>query len=279
MRVEPMSAPLGAIVQDLDVRTIDEQSWPALNELFNEHHVLVFPDQDLAHADHMKFAQFWGELVPFPYGGIEGFPNIIELRNKGKKRDVNQHWHSDMTYDPAPPKLTMLYALESPELGGETAFANQILAYQELSEGLRAVVDDLVAVHSAEDLARLYGADPKEAARAEHPVVRTHDENGERALYVCRAFTQRFCNWSREESRSLLEYLYQHSIRAEFQARHQWRAGDLVMWDNRCLLHYAVHDHGDSPRVINRLQVKGTCLLYTSPSPRDATLSRMPSSA
>ena len=258
MHVAPMSAPLGAIVQDLDVRTINEQSWPAVNALFNEHHVLVFPDQDLSPADHMKFAHFWGELVPFPYGGIEGFPNIIELRNRGKKRDVNQHWHSDMTYDPMPPKLTMLYALETPELGGETAFANQILAYRELSEGLRAVVDDLVAVHSAEDLARLYGADPKEASRAEHPVVRTHDENGERALYVCRAFTQRFCNWSREESRSLLDYLYQHSIRAEFQARHQWRAGDLVMWDNRCLLHYAVHDHGDSPRVINRLQVKGT---------------------
>jgi len=258
MHVAPMSAPLGAVVRDIDVRTVDEQSWPALNELFNRHHVLVFPDQHLSPADHMKFAQFWGELVPFPYGGIEGFPNIIELRNKGKKRDVNQHWHSDMTYDPAPPKLTMLYALETPEFGGETAFANQILAYQELSEGLRAVVDDLVALHSAEDLARLYGADPKKASRAEHPVVRTHDENGERALYVCRAFTQRFCHWSREESRSLLEYLYQHSIRAEFQARHQWRTGDLVMWDNRCLLHYAVHDHGDSPRVINRLQVKGT---------------------
>ncbi|MBT3695119.1 MAG: TauD/TfdA family dioxygenase [Gammaproteobacteria bacterium] len=257
MQVVPMSAPLGATVQDLDVRSVDAKLWPTLNDLFNKHHVLVFPNQDLTPADHMAFAQHWGELVPFPYGGIEGYPNIIELRNNGKKRDVNQHWHSDMTYDPTPPKLTMLYALEAPALGGETAFSNQILAYQELSDGLRDVVDGLVALHSAEELARLYGADPAEASRAEHPVVRTHDENGQRGLYVCRAFTQKFRNWSREESKALLEYLYQHSIRAEFQARHQWRPGDLVMWDNRCLLHYAVHDHADEPRIIHRLQIQG----------------------
>ena len=85
----------------------------------------------------------------------------------------------------------------------------------------------------------------------------THDENGRRALFVCRAFTQRFVNWTREESRSVLDYLYQHSVRPEFQARQQWRPGDLVMWDNRSVLHFAVHDHGDDPRVIHRLQVAG----------------------
>ena len=135
MQVVPMSAPLGAIVQDLDVRSVDAKLWPTLNDLFNKHHVLVFPNQDLTPADHMAFAQHWGELVPFPYGGIEGYPNIIELRNNGKKRDVNQHWHSDMTYDPTPPKLTMLYALEAPALGGETAFSNQILAVRQLLVG------------------------------------------------------------------------------------------------------------------------------------------------
>ncbi len=119
------------------------------------------------------------------------------------------------------------------------------------------MVDGQRAVHSAAGLAALYGADQGEAPRAEHPVVRTHDESGERALYVCRAFTDRFVGWRREESQSLLEYLYQHSVRPEFQARHHWRAGDLVMWDNRCLLHFAVHDHGDEPRVIHRVQVAG----------------------
>ena len=257
MQVRQMAAPLGAIIEDLDVRDVDASTAAALNELFCQHHALVFPNQQLTPADQIAFAEHWGELVPFPYGSLPDYPNIIELRNKGKKRDVNQHWHSDMTYDPAPPKLTMLYALEAPALGGETAFANQIQAYQDLSDGMKSLVDSLVAKHSAKDLARLYGQDPDQAPEAEHPVVRTHDESGARSLYVCRAFTRQFQNWSRQESKVLLEYLYEHCVRPEYQARHQWRPGDLVMWDNRCLLHYAVHDHGDDPRLIHRLQVRG----------------------
>ena len=257
MQTRPMSAPLGLIVEDLDVRSVDRETWRQLNDLFCKHHVLVFPNQTLTPPEHQQFAEHWGELVPFPYGSLPDYPNIIELRNRGKKGDVNQHWHTDMSYAQAPPKLTMLYALQTPVLGGETAFANQILAYQELSTGMKRLLDELIAEHSAEDLARLYGADTAEASRAEHPVVRVHEESGARALYVCRAFTRRFKDWSRPESKVLLEYLYEHSVRPEFQARHQWRPNDLVMWDNRCLLHYAVHDHGDAPRLLHRLQVQG----------------------
>ena len=90
-----------------------------------------------------------------------------------------------------------------------------------------------------------------------HPVVRTHDRTGERALYVCRAFTRKFIGWARRESKPLLEFLFEESVRPEYQGRHRWRAGDLVMWDNRCLLHFAVHDHGDDARVIHRVQVEG----------------------
>ena len=257
MDIRRMAAPLGAIVPGIDVRTVTLELWPRLNELFCRHHVLVFPDQTLTPPEQMAFGRLWGELVHHPYAGIDEYPEIIELSNPGKTRDVNQHWHSDMTYNTEPPKLTMLYALEAPPLGGDTAFANQILAYRALSDGLRGVVDTLRAVHSAAGLAGVYGADRQEAPRAEHPVVRAHDETGERALYVCRAFTERFVGWRREESRPLLEYLYEHSVRPEFQARHHWRPRDLVMWDNRCLLHFAVHDHGDEPRLIHRLQVGG----------------------
>ena len=163
-----------------------------------------------------------------------------------------------MSYEAKPPKLTMLYALEAPELGGDTAFANQELAYAQLTPALRGVLDGLAAVHSAEGLARLYGQDPREAPRATHPVVRTHDDTGARSLYVCRAFTQRFAGMRTEESRGLLEFLFGHSARPDFQARHHWSQGDLVMWDNRSVLHYAVHDHGDAPRTIDRVQVEGT---------------------
>ena len=121
----------------------------------------------------------------------------------------------------------------------------------------KQVLDGLTARHSAEGLARLYGEDPEQAPRAEHPLVRTHDETGEKALYVCRAFTTQVVGWSRPESKALLDYLFEVSVRPEYQARHKWRPGDLAMWDNRALLHYAVHDHGDEPRVIHRLQVQG----------------------
>ena len=257
LTVKRMSAPLGAVVDGIDVRTVDDGQWKMLNELFCKHHVLVFPGQDLTPADQMAFASRFGPLVRHPYSGLDEYPEIIELTNRGKQRDVNQHWHSDMTYNTEPPKLTMLYSLETPTIGGDTAFANQILAYEDLSPGMRDLLDGLRALHTAEGLAGLYGADPKVAPRAEHPVVRTHDESGARALYVCRAFTRRFVNWTREESASVLDFLYRHSVRPEYQARHQWRPGDLVMWDNRCLLHFAVHDHADEPRKIHRVQVAG----------------------
>ena len=257
MEVSRMAAPLGALVNGVDVRSVDADNWQAINDLFLEHHVLVFPEQTLTPQEQVTFASLWGELIPFPYGGLPDYPNIIELKNRGRDKDVNQHWHSDMTYNEQPPKLTMLYAHEAPALGGETAFANQYLAYADLSQGMKKLVDDLVAIHSAEGLAQLYGQDTKTAPRALHPVVRTHDETGQRSLYVCRAFTTRFEDWQRQDSKAVLDYLFEHSQRPEYQARHQWRPGDLVMWDNRCLLHYAVHDHGDEPRVIHRCQVAG----------------------
>lgn len=257
MEVTRMSAPLGAVVEGVDVRSLDDGVFEEINRLFCEHHVLVFPKQNLRPNDQIKFANRFGELIPFPYMALQDYPNLIELSNKGKARDVNQHWHSDMTYHEQPPKLTMLYALEAPEIGGETAFANQELAYAELSVGMKKVVDELTAHHSAEGLAKLYGEDQQAAPRSLHPVARTHDETGRKSLYVCRAFTRRFDEWSREESKALLEYLFAHSVRPEYQGRHQWRVGDLVLWDNRSVLHYAVHDHGDDTRVIHRCQVMG----------------------
>ncbi len=257
----PMAAPLGAVVNDVDVRAVDDETWQQLDALFVEHHVLVFPGQELLPQDQIDFASRWGRLVRHPYAGLKEHPDIIELRNAGYERDVNQHWHSDMTYEARPPKLTMLYAHETPEVGGDTAFANQELAYAALSEGLRTTLDGLVAHHSAAGLARLYRQEPAEAPRADHPVVRTHDQSHRRALYVCRAFTERFVGWTAAESRSLLGFLFDHSARPEFQARHRWSPGDLVMWDNRSLLHYAVHDHGDEPRTIHRLQVEGSSVV------------------
>ena len=248
---------MGAAVAGLDVKKVDAETFEVLDRLFCEHQVLVFRDQELTPAEQMNFASHWGSLVRHPYAGLNEFPEIIELKNRGKRKDVNQHWHTDMSYDLLPPKITMLYAHEAPEFGGDTAFANQVLAYEEMSAGLRSTIDSLRALHTAEELAGIYGEDASNAPRAEHPVVRTHDVTSLRALYVCRAFTKRFVDWSVHESRALLEHLFEHSTRIEFQFRHRWQKKDLVMWDNRSVLHFAVHDHGEQPRRIHRLQVEG----------------------
>ncbi len=258
MEIHKTAATLGARVEELDVRTVTNSQWQTLNDAFCEHQLLVFPGQRLRPEDQMVFAQHWGQLVRHPYAGMPNYPDIIELKNVGKRRDINQHWHSDMTYQAAPPKLTMLYAHSAPSLGGDTAFANQQLAYEALSPGLQSTLLAMSAEHTAAGLAQAYKEDAQQAPTASHPVVRTHDESGRRALYVCRAFTQKFVGWNRQESAALLSYLFEHSVRPEFQARHRWQAGDLVMWDNRALLHFAVHDHAATePRLIHRLQVEG----------------------
>ena len=236
LKVEKLSAPMGAAIRELDVKKLDNQMFEEVDNLFCEHQVLVFPDQELTPEEQMRFASRWGSLIPHPYAGLKEFPQIIELKNRGKRKDVNQHWHTDMSYNPLPPKLTMLYAHDVPKLGGDTAFCNQVLAYQEISAGLRSTINSLSALHSAQELAALYGEDSNKAPQAEHPVVRTHDATSLRALYVCRAFTKHFVGWSVRESRGLLEYLFEQSTRIEFQFRHRWRKKDLVMWDNRSVL-------------------------------------------
>ncbi len=257
MEVTRFAAPLGAVVDGVDVRHVDDDTFAAIQAAFAEHHVLAFPGQSLTPIEQKDFAARWGPLQRHPYNGTSEHPEVMRLENRGKAKDPNEHWHSDMSYEPVPPKLTMLHALEAPELGGATAFANQHLALAELSDTLRDQLRSMRAVHSAEGLARLYRQDPAEAPRAVHPVVRRHEERGDEALYVCRAFTTRFDGWRRNESRGLLDFLFEHSARPDFQARHEWRAGDLVMWDNRSVLHYAVHDHGDDPRTMHRVQVQG----------------------
>ena len=108
MKVTRMAAPLGAIVSDLDLKTVSADQWAELNALFCQHHVLVFPGQSLTPDAQVDFAGLWGPLIPFPYGGLPDYPNIIELKNQGKAKDVNQHWHSDMTYVEIPPPASVI---------------------------------------------------------------------------------------------------------------------------------------------------------------------------
>jgi taurine dioxygenase len=156
----------------------------------------------------------------------------------------------------------MLLAREIPPYGGDTEFASQYLAYEALSEGMKRLLESLVAVNSSEkaDVTRTREDMVKEYSKhylAEHPVVRTHPETGRKALYVNTGHTVRFRGMTKQESEPLLEYLFRHQVRLEFTCRWQWKVGDLAWWDNRCTQHNPVNDYHGHRRVMHRITLAG----------------------
>jgi taurine dioxygenase len=176
-------------------------------------------------------------------------------------------WHSDTTYLELPPMGTMLVAREVPPVGGDTLFANQYLAYEALSDGMKKLLDGLCAVNSSakanttrtrEDRIK---SDPSRRPNddfiAEHPVVRTHPETGRKALYVNVGHTVRFSGMTEEESAPLLDYLFRHQTRPEFTCRFAWRVGSLAFWDNRAAQHNPINDYHGYRRVMHRITLAG----------------------
>ena len=172
---------------------------------------------------------------------------------------------------PRPPMATALHALEVPERGGDTQFANTTLAYEALSPGMRQMLEQLSAVNSSEGkyqggraaaMSRLDGMKNKYNETAEvheslHPVVRTHPETGRRSLYINPIHTRRFSDMTADESRPLLDYLCHHMVRPEFTCRFRWQPGSLAIWDNRTTLHYAINDYQGQQRRMHRITIKG----------------------
>jgi taurine dioxygenase len=190
-------------------------------------------------------------------------------REPGDLRIVGEEWHTDTTMMPEPPMGAILYAIEVPAYGGDTLFANQYLAYESLSDGMKRLLEGLRAVHSDRKVAgpqaglNAYRATKvrEDAAWQEtvsvHPVVRTHPETGRRLLFVNHSYTIRFDGMTEAESAPLLGYLLDHGHRPEFTCRFRWAAGSIAFWDNRCVKHLAVHDAGRFRRIMRRVQIAG----------------------
>lgn len=269
MKVKRVAGALGAEVSGVDLRRLTDEEVGAIRQAWLEHLVLFFRDQPLAPADYMGFARRIGRPVEYPFvKGIPGFPEIIEVK-KLEHETVNFGgiWHSDTAYLEEPPMASMLLAREIPPHGGDTLFANMYLAYETLSEGMKRLLEPLVAVNSSAkaDVSRTredrMRSDGREEARkeyiAEHPVVRTHPETGRKGLYVNVAHTVRFRGMTEEESAPLLAYLYQHQVRPEFTCRFAWQVGSIALWDNRCTQHNPVNDYHGHRRVMHRITLAG----------------------
>ena len=270
MNTESISPSIGAIIHNLDVsQPMTNEILKKLRSIWLERQVIIIRDQRLTSEQYLGFAKQLGtpDLYPF-LKGLESFPEITPILKKETEiANFGGVWHSDTTYQPCPPMATMLYALELPPIGGDTLFANQVQAYESLSDGLKDTLaslnivcrsDKAVAMATRADRIAERGRDTnKNNMVGIHPVIRTHPETGKKALYVNQAHSCHFEGWSIAESEGLLEFLYAHQIKEEFQCRHVWKKGDLAIWDNRCTLHYPVNDYHGHRRLLHRITLKG----------------------
>ena len=270
IEIRPIAGALGAelhgvnLAEDLTAETVAE-----IRQALLDHLVIFFRDQDLPPARFSTFAKHFGTPVEYPFvKGIEGFPEIIAVaKMEHEKVNFGGIWHSDTTYLQQPPMGSMLVAREVPPYGGDTLFANQYLAYETLSAGMKRFLDGATGVSTSAkaDVSRTredrIKSDGTEAARqplsAEHPAVRTHPETGMRALYVNIAHTARFADMTEEESAPILNYLFQHQTRPEFTCRFRWQPGSVAFWDNRCAQHNPINDYHGYRRIMHRITLAG----------------------
>ena len=257
LQVEPVSVAMGARVKGFDLgQGYDRDTIKQLRQLMLKHHLLVLPNQRLTALELEAFGRTWGDLLTHPatkhrdtnYVQFIGGKDRMFKFSPGFKA-IQGGWHSDMTWHSTPPYYTGLHAQRLPSKGGDTAFANQHLAYETLPTTLKEKLSNLKAFHSG----KVFGPDVEDSI---HPVIRTHDESGKKALFVNTNFTKYIVDVSEEESEQLLYQLFFHSSRPEFTYRHSWDLNDLVLWDNRSVMHYAIGDY-DEVRIMHRIVVKG----------------------
>ncbi len=273
IRVEPLAAAMGAEVCGVDLaQPLSNAVRSDIHRAFLEHHMIYFRGQDLAPTAQVEIARQFGKPAIYPFlKGLDEAPEVNALiKEPGDEKNFGGGWHTDTSYKECPDLGTLLYAVDVPEVGGDTLFANTAKAYDALSDGMKQLLDGLVAINNSDklyaggrtaQLKQLGGMGgaviATEALEAAHPVVRTHPETGRKALYVSRAHTIRFDGMTEDESRPLIEYLADHAVRPEFQCRLRWQPGTLAVWDNRCTQHLALNDYHGRRRHMHRVTLEG----------------------
>lgn len=268
--IKPMTPAIGAEILGIDLGVSDiADSIPQIRAALLKHGVIFFRNQDLTQEQHIAFARHLGELEIHPATPQDQpNPEVLRIAHGPKSRGQENFWHSDVTWRAEPSLGSILLAREVPDCGGDTLFANMHLAYERLSEQMKRHCEGLTAVH---DIARVFakrlGKSPEDLhdqyPPMRHPVIRTHPETGERAIYVNIAFTSHIEGLSASESRWLLEHLYSAAKDAEIQCRFRWRAGSIAFWDNRVCQHYAASDYFPARRVMERVTIAGDAPYFT----------------
>ena len=271
LQIKPMTPAIGAEILNIDLGAeAVADSVPAIRSALLKYGVIFFRDQTLTQEQHIAFARHFGELEIHPATPKDQpNPEVLKIAHGPDSRGQENYWHSDVTWRETPSLGSILLAREVPECGGDTLFANMHLAYERLSEPMKRHCESLTAVH---DIARVFakrlGKAPEDLhdrfPPQRHPVIRTHPETGERAIYVNIAFTSHIEGLSERESQWLLDHLYTTAKDAEIQCRFRWEAGSIAFWDNRVCQHLAVSDYFPARRVMERVTVAGDKPYFTA---------------
>lgn len=274
MDVLPLAGAIGAEIQGIDLsQELSNSEAADVYGAFLKHKVLYFHGPELTPEQQLRSARIFGEPDLYPF--IKGLPEaheVIEiLKTEKDKVNFGGGWHSDTSYMPEPALGTMLHAVEVPEAGGDTLFANTVRAYKALSNGMKALLADLKGVNDSNSLyaggraaamAKLDGMAKANVPEAEvfvseHPIIRTHPETGEKGLYVSRAHTKHFVGMTEAESKPLIDFLSAHIQRPEFTCVVRWKPGGVTVWDNRVTQHCALNDYQGHRRRMRRVTLKG----------------------
>jgi len=287
VQVRPTGAALAAEIEGVDLAgALTPETVAAIKRAWGEHLVLRFRGQRLSDDDLLRFSRCFGDLDWAPIAAarvkVPGEDRYIEVAPEGRQyvmvisnviedgQPIGQLgayeaiWHTDMSYIPEPPSASALYSLEVPPSGGDTGFCNMYLAYETLPAELRRQVEGRLCRHdasrnSAGELRRGFvdAPDPSQTVGAEHPIVRTHPVTGRKALFLGRRRNAYVVGLPLAESEALLDALWAHCTKPEFAWYQQWRAGDLILWDNRCVMHRRDAFDPATRRVMHRTQIKG----------------------
>lgn len=277
--VVPLTRHIGAEVRGIDLRLKpDEETVRAIYQAWLDHLVLIFPDQKLEQEDLIRATGFFGQIGTlsrppknFPKGYSKLLPGIMMISNIrengepiGALPDGEMMFHHDMIHAEVPSKATLLYSVEIPSTGGNTLFASGYAAYETLDPAIRERLEDKKALHHYNYGSTIKGDNRGTEAFAErvHPVFRTHEDTGKKAIYVNRLMTVKVLDISDDESDRLLNAVYVHAEKREFVYEHVWRVGDLLLWDNRCSSHARTDFPSTERRLMFRTTVEGNVRPY-----------------
>ncbi|MBX3664432.1 MAG: TauD/TfdA family dioxygenase [Burkholderiales bacterium] len=272
----PSGKGCGAEVTGVNLAALDQATVATLKQAVLDHLVVVVRGQPVTDPQLIALGKTFGELEPpgtsvigKPY--IDEFPDILVISNimeqgmpKGNLGSGEAIWHTDMSYREKPCTIAILHALEIPPAGGNTYFANQYMAYDALSDELKERLEGLVVIHdetynSAGQLRKGFReiTDPREAPGARHKIFRTHPATGRKALYLGRRRNAYIVGLPLDESERLLDQLWAHASRPEFVWHNEWKVGDTLIWDNRCLIHRRDAFDASQRRMMHRVQIRG----------------------